>query len=469
MKIKVLLLTLLLNLFIAVTAGEFRGAWIHSPVGIPKWGWDATVKALAENGYNALFPNLAWAACAEYPSAVLTPHPSLTGKDGAVRDSLQECLEACRKYGLELHVWIVACNMGHRTPSAVKKQFRDGGRTQWEADGTRGDYLAPHLPENVKLLKDAVAEILKKYPVDGIHLDYIRYPGGKYDFSDSARDAFLKWSELKEVKWPEDCNYNGKHREKFLEWRRENITNLVREVRKTMKEIRPDCALSTAVYGYWPGARMTIGQDAALWAREGLVDFLCPMNYSGDAWEAGKWLRDQLRTVDGAVPIYSGLGNYKCQSPEDLMTQISDTRRFGADGFITFQHNELFATKWLPELRKTVTADIPVRPFPHQQARLAAKWAPAPAQWLGLRYWRFGDTLQCVVQWPKGSRKVKVWLRRDGQRITAATEAAEVAGKQELKYQTKLGGFYRWEAEWMDADGKCWSWQSSPRFVHYWP
>ena len=160
--------------------GEFRGVWIHLPTGVGDWGWDKSTRVLAEQGFNAIFVNLAWAGCSDYPSRVLTPHPSLRQKDGTCRDLLRECLDACHKYGVQLHVWIVTCNASFHTPESVKERFRAEGRLQESADGEDDKcYISPQHPANVRMVADAVVEILEKYDVDGIHLDYIRYPLGQ--------------------------------------------------------------------------------------------------------------------------------------------------------------------------------------------------------------------------------------------------------------------------------------------------
>ena len=208
-------------------AAELRGAWIHSPTGIvDKRGWDATVKALADNGYNALFANLAWGGCAEFPSDVVTPHPSLYDREGNCHDRLQECLDACRKYGIQLHVWVVVCNLGDRTPKEIREQLQDEGRLQVDAAGESSTYLAPHLSENRAMLRELAVEIVTRYPVDGLHLDYIRYPFGSYDFSDSARKDFERSLGHAVKNWPEDCQKDGAEYSAFLQWRRDNITEL---------------------------------------------------------------------------------------------------------------------------------------------------------------------------------------------------------------------------------------------------
>ena len=64
------------------------------------WGWDRSIRRLRDMGFNAVIPNMLWAGLAHYPSDVLPEAPG--GKD-----QIADCLKACRKYGVECHVWKV--------------------------------------------------------------------------------------------------------------------------------------------------------------------------------------------------------------------------------------------------------------------------------------------------------------------------------------------------------------------------
>lgn len=383
---------------------ELRGAWIHSPRGIPGWGWEATVKALADHGFNALFANLSWTVSSDYPSQYSVPHPALRQKDGSMGDWLQECLDACRKHGLQLHVWVVVCNMGEHTPASVKEALRKAGRTQVDADGAPSDYLAPQLPENQELLRLVLTELVTQYPVDGVHLDYIRYPLGKYDCSPAARRDFQKALGREVADWPGDVMPGGPLREPYRQWCRDNVTALVRIAREAVRRARPGVALSAAVYGYWDGARESVAQDAARWVEEGLVDFLVPMNYSGKPQEAAGWLEAQLQAVDGRVPVFSGLANYMCDSPEVLRQEIREARILGAEGFVCFQLKEEFARKWLPVLKGTETAT----PAPPPKAWDAPRprWEWSGGAWRNPPWYLFWQRpghvpLVCQVRFPQ--------------------------------------------------------------------
>ncbi|MBO7741748.1 MAG: family 10 glycosylhydrolase, partial [Victivallales bacterium] len=292
--------------------------------------------------------------------------------------------------------------------------------------------------------------------------------------SASARRAFEDAVGKKAESWPEDCLKGGKLRSEFQQWRRNNITNLVRAARETVDAVRTGTALSAAVYGYWPGAMESVAQDAELWAKEKLVDFLCPMNYSGESWEAGTWLRRQLKSVDGAVPVYTGLANYMCASPEDLKEQIREAREFGADGFITFQCTEPFAKEWLPALAKDVVKQKSTGAFQHAVSRPEAAWLPVPekAERLLPRIVA-GDHLQLNVKWNPESApapdSLKAAVLRNGVPSPGCGSLSlRMLNDREASAELvpERPGYYRIQLEWKDASGAVQLWRSSTKLVY---
>jgi uncharacterized lipoprotein YddW (UPF0748 family) len=345
-------------------SGELRGAWIHSAFGIADWGWDRTIKALADHGFNAVFPNLCWGAVADYPSAVLPVHPDVATKG----NQLQLCLDACRRYGVELHVWRVNWNMGHRTPAAIREQYVEAGRVQVTRKGEPSLFLAPHLEENVRLEREAMLEIVRTYPVAGIHFDYIRYPGEHCDFSDSARAAFTQWHGAAVTNWPADCAPGGALREAYNRWRRANISRLVREVSEGAHALRPEVRVSAAVFGGWEGARESIAQDTAEWIANGWLDFICPMNYTPSDTFLADLLGQQMAMLGARIPLYCGIGAWEHPSVARTAGQIDLARRLGADGFICFSLTERFATTVLPLLASGPSQGAAGPLLPHHSA-----------------------------------------------------------------------------------------------------
>lgn len=399
--------------------GELRGVWIHSPYGIANWGWDKTIELLAENGFNAIFANFLWGYVADYPSEVLPNHPDTYSENGRI-DYLQQCLEACQKHKVELHVWKVNWYMGRRTPEELRRKMKALGRTQQRHDGSDTDYLTPHDEQNFKLELDSMLEIVRKYPVAGIHFDYIRYSDSRTDYSFSARVAFEKLLGRPVRQWPDDCRPGGTDAQVFAEWRRENISNLVRAVSKQAKAIRPGIKISAAVFGDWESARSSVAQDAAAWIDEELLDFICPMNYSSSPTEFEHLLRKQLMAVAGRRPVYPGIGTYLLPGAGAVAEQIMLSRKLGADGFICFQHNEIFAREMLPGLRKGVTSLSVSEPLPHQNPQVRFHWQQSQSRLPG-SFYSLSEPLLCEFMLPGNlePKSLRVNLLRDGWDTTA--------------------------------------------------
>lgn len=326
-------------------SGEFRGAWIHSGYGIQSWDWDQTVGVLKSNGFNAIFPNLVWAGTAHYPSKLLPVNPRVKEQG----DQIAACLAACRKYGIELHVWKVNYYLLH-APREFVTELRAAGRTQKNRKGEEVNWLCPSHPENFALERDSMLEVARDYEVDGIHFDYIRYPDREACFCAGCRERFAQHADVRITNWPDDV-LTGELAAPFADWRREQITRLVRAVSQEAHALKPKLKVSAAVWGGWANARQSIGQDAQAWIDAGYLDFVCPMNYeTADEAFAG-WTRKQVDAIQRKTPLYIGIGAYRLSGPEQLARQIQLARELGADGFVLFQLNEKLATQLLPALR----------------------------------------------------------------------------------------------------------------------
>lgn len=424
-------------------AGELRGAWIHTAYGVRGLGWDETIRQLSENGFNAIFVNMCWGYVADYNSEVLPVHPDVEQKG----DQIEQCLNACRKYGVELHVWKVCWNMGNRTPEALVKKMQDGQRTQKTSNGSNTRYLAPHIPENFDLERRALLEIVSRYKVDGIHFDYIRYPDSNTDYSDSARYAFELAIGRKVEKWPDDCRAAGKDYSEFLKWRRGNITRLVETVYKEAKEIRKDIKVSAAVFSDWEGAREWVGQDAADWIEKGYLDFVCPMDYETDDAVFSKRLLKQVAAVQGKVPVYPGIGSYLMTKHSNIANQIVIARNNGADGFVCFDLNPNFTANSLPVLHLGATAVPAGKLLPHHSPTVQFKVMPGRKELFG--QYQLGDKCSLDVKLPQGmqtGRNIRATIEVNGVQISA--EKCEIKSQNILKgirytFQPELPGSYR--------------------------
>jgi uncharacterized lipoprotein YddW (UPF0748 family) len=334
--------------------GEFRAFWCHSALGVEGLTWDESARILAANGFTAVLPNMLWGGIAYYRSEVLPVWPEVSARG----DPLQACLAACRKHGLQCHVWKVNWNMDGRAPRPFGEQLKRAGRTQVDFTGRASDqWLCPSHPENRRLEIEAMLEVATRYDVDGIHFDYIRYPGPDGCFCGGCRERFEKALGRPVSRWPADTRADAEVRDRWLEWRRQNITAVVAGVSERLRPVRPGVRLSAAVFRNWPVDRDSIGQDWKLWCDRGYLDFVCPMDYTPNTAQFHDMVRHQAVWA-GRVPCYPGIGLSVWPERNDicrLIDQIAVTRELKTGGFVVFNYAEPEARVILPLLGKGTT------------------------------------------------------------------------------------------------------------------
>jgi uncharacterized lipoprotein YddW (UPF0748 family) len=161
-------------------------------------------------------------------------------------------------------------------------------------------YLDPGNPQTDVYLLSLIKEIVSTYDIDGIHLDYIRYPEPAAEFPDN--DTYRLYG-------------NGKDKD---DWRRENINRLVYAIYDTVKSLKPWVQVSSSVIGmykeipeenrrHWT-AYSSVFQDPVDWLSKGKHDFIVPMAYfSGKFFYPA--IKDWISRSNGQF-IVPGLGAF---------------------------------------------------------------------------------------------------------------------------------------------------------------
>ncbi|MBN2377865.1 MAG: family 10 glycosylhydrolase [Sedimentisphaerales bacterium] len=328
-------------------AGEHRAFWCHSAFGVSGMTWDQAVKNLADNGFTAVLPNMLWGGVAYYPSKVLPTAPQIAEKG----DQIELCLNACKKYGVQCHVWKVNFNMGYPTDATFVAKMKSLGRTQISFDGSQQDrWLCPSHPANQQLEIDAMAEIAQNYDVHGLHFDYIRYPNRNGCFCPGCRERFEAAINQKIANWPADIRQNDQLNQKWIKFRQQQINNVVAGLAKKARKIRPYIKISAAVFPNWTVDRNNFGQDWKLWCEKGYLDFVCPMDYTVNPAEFKNLVKNQLEWA-GSVPCYPGIGLSVWPKQNDiaqLIEFVNITRQLNTGGFTVFNYGPNEANKILP-------------------------------------------------------------------------------------------------------------------------
>ena len=334
-------------------AVEGRAWWNHSGTGAYPGDWEQTAVELERAGFNMVVPNLLWAGRAHYASDVL-PRSATFARYG---DQVAQCVDASHKHGIEVHVWKVNYNLSG-APAEFVDRLRSEGRTQVSVTGEPVDWLCPSDPRNVKLEADSMIEVAEKYDVDGLHFDYIRYPNRNSCYCEHCRRRFERDRGKPVPDWPDDC-HDGPIADEFTQWRCRQITALVRQVHDRAEKSHPSVQISAAVFGTYPDCRRGVLQDWVSWIDAGLLDFVCPMDYTGSDAYFTSLVERQMELVDGRIPLYPGIGATASRvalSADRVAGQVHHARRLGADGFTIFNLDGTTAGTILPGLGSGVGA-----------------------------------------------------------------------------------------------------------------
>ena len=112
------------------------------------------------------------------------------------------------------------------------------------------------------------------------------------------------------------------------------------EVHRRVKKVRPECDISAAVFRNWPVHRDQVGQDWKAWCERGLLDFVCPMDYTPSNVQFESEVAQQVGWV-GKVPCYPGIGLSTWPNTTNvsrLIDQVLITRKHKTGGFTIFQY-----------------------------------------------------------------------------------------------------------------------------------
>ncbi|MFO8079733.1 MAG: family 10 glycosylhydrolase [Armatimonadota bacterium] len=338
---------------------EFRAWWEHSGTGAFDT-WEESMQNLADNGFNAVVPNMLWGGVALYESDYLPHHPVVAERG----DQIAECVAAGKRHGIEVHPWKVNWRMGSAAPEEFVQQLREEGRLQRSFAGEEMEWLCPSDPRNLELELNTMVEVARNYDVDGVHFDYIRYPGTQSCYCDGCHERFERDTGLRVENWPEDLR-TDEFEDAWTQWRCDQISALVEATAREVRAIKPHVKISAAVFQNYPGTRASIGQDWLHWVEQGWVDFLCPMNYTNSDATFATTVARQVQQVAGRVPLYPGIGasaSRSTLSADRVAGQVQIARNLGADGFTIFNYAFDQAQNIVPGLGRALLAGEAVHP-----------------------------------------------------------------------------------------------------------
>ena len=333
--------------------GEVRAVWDHSGQGLYPGDWPRTCRVLKDAGISDLLVNVAAPGFAHCRLDALPRSPVYETQG----DQLAACIAAARPLGLRVHAWIIAYSTTHATPYRMQVFAKRGWLLQ-ATDGSDTAWLDPAVPEVRAMLVQAAGEILERYRVDGLHLDFVRYPNYYGVLGEGTRRRFEAARGQKIADWPEAARRRPLFHE-LVRWRCAQTTALVSEIRHLQRRKAPGTWLTAAVLGKYPTCVESVGQDWEGWLEQGYLDYVMPMNYTEQREAFGALVGQQTRARRQASRLVGGIGVTASESRLDaagVIDQVNILRSAGAAGFALFDLDATLAREILPVLKLGLTA-----------------------------------------------------------------------------------------------------------------
>jgi uncharacterized lipoprotein YddW (UPF0748 family) len=362
---------------------EIRALWVlrtslASPTSI-----ETLVRSAREHGFNTLLVQVRGRGDA-YFAGGLEPRAADLQRQPAGFDPLAAVLSAAHGAGLRVHAWvnvnlvasavdlpIARDHLVHRHPewlmvprdlaqelAAVEAEGPAyvGKLARWtraQSADVEGLYASPIVPAAAGHVEAVVRDLARRYPLDGIHLDYARYPNDRFDYSRAALAEFRTYMRPR-VDAARRRQIDAQEADDLFAWpdarpddwrtfRIARMTALVTRLRTAAKAERPGAIVSVATKPDLREAYDRRLQDWRTWLENGLVDVVCPMAYTPESDR----FSDQIAAaaaVAGGGAIWAGIGAYRL-SPTQTIENIQTARRLGAAGIVLFSYDSLTAAR----------------------------------------------------------------------------------------------------------------------------
>ena len=221
-------------------------------------------------------------------------------------------------------------------------------------------FLNPARPECREWVVSLYEIIVENYDIDGIQLDYVRYPektaSKDYGFDDYTVNAFMEKQEAegKDVYDPRDVKPNSFEADVFAQFKRDQITEYVRMCSTRLREIKPDLILSLSVSPYYSNGIKNFMQSAELWMDEGYGDLLVAMSYS----EGMSALTTNSIGVacDSPANTVMGVSTINDFTIESVQKQVNTIVEAGA-GVSFFEYETFYSEGYADSLKDTALKD----------------------------------------------------------------------------------------------------------------
>ena len=283
-------------------------------------------------------------------------------------DTIDFLLKEAKANDIQVFAWVNLLSIGNNMNADIIKKFgkdvltkdqylRFSGRDEPnESDKyyLREEllFLEPGDQRVARFLISVVDEIINRYPsFNGVHFDYARYPmtvpfipgsrftkyGLSYGYGAKNIERFKDWTRLD----PLSGLSTPKDHMLWDDWRRDQVTTLVRRIAKRVKDKSKELLVSSAVIASQERAYSSLFQDWPLWLEEGILDYVVIMNYTIDNQLTKELVRASL-AQKAKGKVFIGLGLYLMkESMNTFIWQYKAVEGLNPDGIVIFSYDDI--------------------------------------------------------------------------------------------------------------------------------
>jgi len=358
----------------AVTTKEAarRGVWVSVFSGknilYSKEGVNSLIEQCKKAKINEIYLQFFQSGNAYYDSRICDKSKYDKMVKAAGVDTLDLLLREAQENNIKVFAWVNVLSVGKNDAADILNKFGSSilTRDQYlrpsktEANMELDKYylredqifLEPGDPRLSEYILTIINEIINRYPlISGVHLDYIRYP---------SPVPFVPGSRFK--KFGLTYGYGAKNLERFKEktglnpldilnnedeylawdnWKRQQVTELVRKITNLVKVKSPDLLVSCAVIPLTERAYSNAFQDWSLWLEDGLVDYVVLMDYTKDNQFAKEVVKSALGHR-GKGKVYIGIGLFLMKNNTELFfNQFHMISELNPDGIVFFSIDDI--------------------------------------------------------------------------------------------------------------------------------
>lgn len=361
---------------------EYRSIWVDSwnESFLTKKQAEHLVKTCRETNINTIMIEIRKVGDAYYDSSI---EPRATNiKEDENYDPLAYLMRLAhdtsdgQKY-IHVHGWFVMHRI-HKTnlplsPDHVLSRHPEYIMTNraGENEVSKNQYLDPGHPGTVDHNVAVIVDCLEKYPLDGVNLDYIRYPEyeGGWGYNPKSIERFNDFYGRTGI--PEDDD------PAWQSWRRECVTNEVKKVYVKSIKQAPNVIVSTDTVNWGmefddyenSDPYSKVYQDWAGWLDEGIIDYNALMNYSRTMARYQGWTKLSLQHDDKRGSII-GAGVYLQKSIDASIEQLLYARKQGAAGLNIYD--------WSSEVNASTLNETPEDFYRRVKEEVFQEWADVP-------------------------------------------------------------------------------------------